>query len=324
MWCKHYLHDFSSSLPHDGIKMELRRNVQTGLAELAGHSLLWWASLVAEMVKNLPAVQETWVLSLGEEDPLEKGMAIHSSILVWKILWTEEPGGLQSMGSHSDGQDWATDNSTSFSSLAHICSPTCISCQAWSLSFGFTHRTISPWVRIFTISTWERLGSGTLAAVLAPWKSSPWATKHNKTIHECAVGATYEQQDTKKQKIPTSTSKVVVVQSLSHVQLFETPWTAACQASLSITNSQSLLKLMSIESVMPSNHLILCHPLLSSIFPSIRIFSNESVLCIPCPWVFQPRGCQVSASMFLPNQCGPSSGSSKSEPFLSQIPPVTR
>ena len=57
------------------------------------------------MVKNLPAVQETWVLSLGEEDPLEKGMAIHSSILVWKILWTEEPGGLQSMGSHSDGQD---------------------------------------------------------------------------------------------------------------------------------------------------------------------------------------------------------------------------
>ena len=57
------------------------------------------------MVKNLPAMQETWVLSLGEEDPLEKGMAIHSSILVWKILWTEEPGGLQSMGSHRDRQD---------------------------------------------------------------------------------------------------------------------------------------------------------------------------------------------------------------------------
>ena len=64
------------------------------------------------------------------------------------------------------------------------------------------------------------------------------------------------------------------VQLLSHVWLFATPWTAACQASLSITNSQSLLKLMSIESVMPSNHLILCCPLLllSSIFPSIRIF----------------------------------------------------
>ena len=75
-----------------------------------------------------------------------------------------------------------------------------------------------------------------------------------------------------------------------HVWLFVTPWTAAHQASLSITNSQSLLKLMSIESVMPSNHLILCHPLLllPSIFPSIRVFSNESALCIRWPkyWSF--------------------------------------
>ena len=72
------------------------------------------------------------------------------------------------------------------------------------------------------------------------------------------------------------------VQLLSHVQLFVTPWTEACQDSLSITNSQSLLKLMSIESVIPSNHLILCHPplLLPSISPSIRVFSDESVLCI--------------------------------------------
>ena len=70
------------------------------------------------------------------------------------------------------------------------------------------------------------------------------------------------------------------VQSLSRVWLFETQWTAACQASLSITNSQSLLKLMSIKSVIPSNHLILCRPLflLPSIFPSIRVFSNESAL----------------------------------------------
>ena len=72
---------------------------------------------------------------------------------------------------------------------------------------------------------------------------------------------------------------------LSRVQRFATPWTAARQASLSITNSQSLLKLMSIESVMPSNHLILCCPLLLqlSIFPSIRVFSNESVLHIRWP-----------------------------------------
>ena len=80
------------------------------------------------------------------------------------------------------------------------------------------------------------------------------------------------------------------VQWLSHVQLFATPQTAACQASLSITNSRSLLELMSIESVMPSNHLILCHPLLllPSIFPSIRVFSTESVCRISWPkyWSF--------------------------------------
>ena len=80
------------------------------------------------------------------------------------------------------------------------------------------------------------------------------------------------------------------VQSFSRVQLFATPWTAAHQASLSITNSLSLLKLMSIRSVMPSNCLIFCRPhlLLPSIFPSIRVFPNESVLCIRLPklWSF--------------------------------------
>ena len=76
-----------------------------------------------------------------------------------------------------------------------------------------------------------------------------------------------------------------LAQFLSHVQLFTTPWTATHQASLSITNSQSLLKLMSIALVMPFNHLLLCHPLLllPSIFPSITVFSNESVLHIRCP-----------------------------------------
>ena len=80
------------------------------------------------------------------------------------------------------------------------------------------------------------------------------------------------------------------VQLLSRVRLFATTWTAACQASLSITNSRSLLKLMSIESVMPSNHLILCHPLLlpPSICPNIKVFSSESVLHIRWPkhWSF--------------------------------------
>ena len=80
------------------------------------------------------------------------------------------------------------------------------------------------------------------------------------------------------------------VQSLSHVRLFVTPWAAACQASLSINNSWSLTKLMSIESVMPSSRLILCHPLLllPSFFPSMRVFSNESALRIRWPkyWSF--------------------------------------
>ena len=87
-----------------------------------------------------------------------------------------------------------------------------------------------------------------------------------------------------------SPSSVNSVQLLSHVWLFVTPRTAAHQASLSITNSRSLLKFMSIEPVMPSNHLILCHPLLPpSVFPSIRVFSNESVLCIRWPkyWSFR-------------------------------------
>ena len=81
-----------------------------------------------------------------------------------------------------------------------------------------------------------------------------------------------------------------LVQSHSHVRLFATPWTAACQASLSVTNSRSLLKLMSIKLVIPSNHLILCRPLLLplSIFPNITVFSNESVLHIRWPkyWSF--------------------------------------
>ena len=81
---------------------------------------------------------------------------------------------------------------------------------------------------------------------------------------------------------PISSVQFSSVQSLSCVRLFATPWTAAHQTSLSTANSQSSLKLMSIESVMPSNHLILCCHLLlpPSIFPSIRVFSNESVLCI--------------------------------------------
>ena len=96
----------------------------------------------------------------------------------------------------------------------------------------------------------------------------------------------------KYRKLNSTVYKIIIRsdQSLSHVRLFVTPWTAAPQASLSITNTQSLHKLRSIESVIPSNHLILCHPLLLllSIFPSIRVFSNELVLHIRWPkyWSF--------------------------------------
>ena len=89
------------------------------------------------------------------------------------------------------------------------------------------------------------------------------------------------------------------IQSPSRVRLFMTPWTAVHHTYLSITNSQNFLKLMSIELVMPSNHLSLCHPLLllSSVFPSIRLFSKESVLCIRCP----STGASASASVLPMN-----------------------
>ena len=74
-----------------------------------------WASLVAQMVKNLPAMQEAWVRSLDWEDPLEEGMATHSSILTWRIPWTEEPGGLQSMGLQRIGYDWVTKHTHAYS-----------------------------------------------------------------------------------------------------------------------------------------------------------------------------------------------------------------
>ena len=100
----------------------------------------------------------------------------------------------------------------------------------------------------------------------------------NPVLHQCSFLSFY------------NCTIVCSVQSLSHVQLFLTPWTAACQASLSISNCQSPPKPMSIKSVMPSNRVILCRPLLllPSIFPSIRAFSNESSLCIRWPkyWGF--------------------------------------
>ena len=92
-----------------------------------------WASLVAQRLKRLPAVQETWVWSLGREDPLEKEMATHSSILAWRIPWMEEPGGLQSMGSQRMGHNWET-----------------LSKNIWKrVSPGITRKKLTLWMAYF-------------------------------------------------------------------------------------------------------------------------------------------------------------------------------
>ena len=141
-----------------------------------------------------------------------EGNATYSSILAWRIPWTEEPGGLYSPWGHKESD-------------------------------------MTEWL-IFSLSCENEL-----------------------SLYVC-VNYIY----------------IVVIQSLSHVQHFETPWTGARQTSLFFTISQSLLKLTSNVSVMPSNHLILCCPflLLPLIFPSIRVFSNESALHIRLPkyWSF--------------------------------------
>ena len=102
--------------------------------ELFGSAFLQWgASLVAQMVKNLPTVWEIQIRSLGEEDPLDKGMATHSSILAWSIPWTEEPGRLQSMGLQRVGHDWAAN----------------ISLSSWAgLACVFSLRLFSPLLRL--------------------------------------------------------------------------------------------------------------------------------------------------------------------------------
>ena len=108
-----------------------------------------------------------------------------------------------------------------------------------------------------------------------PWPKSHEENSSNKAADHILISEAQRLWDNRYSCFQFSS-----VHSLSYVQLFATPWTAACQASLSIINSQSLLKLMFIESVRPSNHLTLCCPLLllPSIFPSIRVFSNESAL----------------------------------------------
>ena len=158
----------------------------------------------------------------------EKAMATQTSTLAWKIPWKEDPGGLQSMGLQKTGHDWAT-----------------------SLSrFTFVH--------------WRRNWQHTPVSLGNPRNGGAWwvaiygvAQSQTRLKRLSSTSCIFCLMIIKKKKMPTA---VVVVKWLGRVWLFVTPWTAACQASLSFTISQNLLKLMSIESVMPSNHLILCHP----------------------------------------------------------------
>ena len=140
------------------------------------------------------------------------------------------------------------------------------------------------WKRMWVRSLgWEdslEVGIATHSSILA-WRIPQTEEPGGLQSHGVAKSQTQQKQ----LSMPTQWLYISSVQSLSRVPLFATPWIAAHQASLSITNSRSSLRLTSIESVMPSNHLIICHPLFlpSSVFPSIRVFSNESVLCIRWP-----------------------------------------
>ena len=187
-------------------------------------------SPVAQMVKYLPVMQETQVQSLDREDSLEKGMAIHSSNLAWRILWTEEPGRLQYVGSQRR-------NTTE---------------QVTLWLFKIIVAIFSQYHEIFhSLLTLSKLWLH--IAVLCSVVPTLWDSI------DCSQGGLMVKN------LPANDFKImwlqfISVQSLSCVRFFVTPWTAAPQASLSITNSQSLPKLMSIESVMPSNYLILSSP----------------------------------------------------------------
>ena len=223
-------------------------------------------------------------------------MAPHSSILAWKILWVEDPGGLQFMGPKRVRYDWAAEHNTSRKPwniiLVYIrpSSPTfsdflvqtglfqfielALSCIFWGENTGSQQlrrkiRDGFPSVPAFAIT---RMTVGK-----SPYLSKPVSSSVKWDCTDSDFTGSVQRGDAQSETVHS-----VSVQLLSCIQLFATPWTAACQAFLSITNSHSLLKVMSIELVMSSHNLILCHPLLllSSNFPIIRVFSNESALHI--------------------------------------------
>ena len=205
-------------------------------------------------------------------------MAPHSSILAWKIPRTEEPDGLQSMGSQRVGHDT---HRMCRVSLFQATSP------LDSKEIKPVHpKGNQPWV--FT----GRTDAEAETPILWPPHAKTWLIGKDPASLSLTISPSLPKFMSIDSMMPSNhltlclcvtsvhlSLYLVIVQFVSRVQFFVTPWTAACQASLSFTITHSLLKLMSIESVMPSNHLILCRPLLlqPSIVSSIRLFSRPSV-----------------------------------------------
>ena len=209
---------------------------------------------------------ETQVHSLGREDLLEKEMATHSGILAWKIPWMKEPGGLQFMRSQSQTRLNDFIFTYVLSILKHIWMTVYICIIPLVLEFKFyllaeCHILIVPFLLSPKIVQNHFIPSIYLPEML-----------YSLTLYSKEKELSFFHHNF----FPFPFSSV---QSLSRVWLFVTPWIAACQASLFITNSWSSLKLMPIKSVMPSSHLILCRPLLflPQIPPSIRVNSFQWV-----------------------------------------------
>ena len=216
----------------------------------------WWAAV--------RGVAEGWTRLHFHFHALKKEMATHSSVLAWRIPGMAEPGGLPSTGSHRVGHDWS-DAAAAAAAIA-----------SWSSTYpgGF------PVLHSSHCTEWPVYTSG---SPIRSWTPESW--DHFCLVCHCILRTLCHQY------WHLIVYQFSSVQSLSRVRLFATPWIAAHQASLSIINSWSSLKLTSIESVMPSSHLILCCPLLllPPIPPSIRVFSNESTLGMRWPkyWSFQ-------------------------------------
>ena len=222
------------------------------------------ASQVAQWVKNPPTMWETQAQSLGWEDPLEEGMATHSSFLAWRIPWTEEPSGLESIGPHRVQHGWRDLALVSSSPVFFLC---------WIPLKSQVQDYLGPCPkRIY------RLMGETVKI---------WALDHNRREplmccgHKLEAPHSFEQQWNGVADSKTWVrNKIVVFQSLSHVWLFATQWTAARQASPSFAISQSLLKLMSIESMMlsyPIFYAIASHPLSSPSPPAFCLYQHQDV-----------------------------------------------